>query len=304
MKKIDFSANMAFFRGAVAPMQRMNQKLSDFYQQPEAWKIRAACASGVQIVFKTDTVTLKWECKFGEAAREVYGTDIFVDGKLYSFDGPGPHTLELESGRKLIEISLPHLAVLKDYTLLLDDDAQVEVVPEDRPVLLVCGDSIMQGMTCSSPARAAAAIAAKACGMVLHNVSVGGVIMRPETVRDSLEIKADAVLVALGVNDIAHKTPMDVFRERTRQVLEMLDKFPGRSFIVTPISSTHEDLLDGIEVISGIIRDEHKKFPRVKLIDGQSFFPADDELLCDKLHPNDKGMELYGKALTEAIMNA
>ena len=156
----------------------------------------------------------------------------------------------------------------------------------------------------STQDHAAAAIAARSCGMILHNVSVGGVIMRPETVRDSLEIKADAVLVALGVNDIAHKTPMDVFRERTRQVLEMLDKFPGRSFIVTPISSTREDLLDGIECIAEIIRDEHKKFPRVKLIDGQSFFPADDELLCDKLHPNDKGMELYGKALTEAIMNA
>ena len=304
MKKIDFSADMAFFRGAVTPMQRMNQKLNDFYQQPEGWKIRANCASGVQIVFATDAVKLQWQCTFGEIAREVFGTDIFVDGKLYTFDGPGPHTLELESGRKIIEISLPHLAVLKDYTLLLNDEAQVEAVPENRPVLLVCGDSIMQGMTCSSPSRAAAAIVAKACGMVLHNVSVGGVLMRPETVRDSLEIPADTVLVALGVNDIAQKTPMDVFRDRTRQVLEMLNNFPGKSFIVAPISSTREDLREGIESICGIIRDEHKKFPRVKLIEGRSFFPADDELLCDKLHPNDKGMALYGKALTEAILNA
>ena len=303
MKKIDFSANMAFFRGAVAPMQRMNQKLSDFYQQPEAWKVRAACASGVQIVFATDAVDLRWECKFGEAARQIFTTDIFVDGKLTTLEGAGPHDLKLLPGNKLVEISLPHLVVLTDYALWINEEAEVKTVAEKRPQLLVCGDSIMQGMTCSSPSRAAVAIAARELGMVLHNVSVGGVIMRPETVRDSLKLGGDIVLVALGVNDISHKTPPDVFRERTFQVLEMLNDFPGRSFIVTPISSTREELEEGIKVISGIIREEHKKFPRVNLIEGTSFFPADDALLCDQLHPNDEGMAIYGKALIEALRN-
>ena len=303
MKKIDFASNMDFFRGAVEPLQRMNAALHEFYQQPEAWKIRAACASGIQIIFETDTVELKWECKFGEAARQIFTVDIFVDDQLYTIDGEEAQTLTLAPGKKLVKIELPHLAVITDYAVSVDDSAFVSPVAENRPKLLVCGDSIMQGMTCSSPSRAAVSIAANELDMVLHNVSVGGVIMRPETVRDSLPIGGDIVIVALGINDIAQKTPMDVFRERTRSVLEMLNGFSGKSIIITPIPSTRDDLEEKRGEICQIIREEQQKFPRVNLLEGDDFFPQSDDYLCDQLHPNDAGMAVYGKAIIEKIRN-
>ena len=222
MKKIELDKRLDLFRGAVTPGVRMNQALLDFYTQPEAWVIRARCASSMQIVFYTDAEEVVWSCKFGAAAREIYTTDIFVDDTMYTVDGEGPHKLSLAPGRKKLNIYLPHLAVMLDYSLEVNDTAYVEAVEEKRPKLLICGDSILQGMTCSSPARTSVCIAARELDMDLHNVSVGGVIMRSDTVRDSLRIGGDVVVVALGINDISHQTPMEVFRAETEKTLQYL----------------------------------------------------------------------------------
>ena len=303
MKRIDLENRLELFRGAVTPGVRMNQELAEFYTQPEAWMVRAQCASSVRILFYTDAEEIIWQCKFGALAREVYTTDIFVDEKMTTLDGEGPHTLKLAPGRKKLEIYMPHLVVLKEYSLYLNDSAYVEAIEEKRPKLLICGDSIMQGMTCSSPARASVCIAARALDMDLHNTSVGGVIMRSATVRDTLLIGGDVVVVALGINDISHKTPMDVFCSETEKTLQYLSNYNGKCFIITPIPTTREDLEAERGNICQAIRDVHAKYPAVTLVEGESFFPADDALLADKLHPNDKGMEVYARGLIDMIGN-
>ena len=55
MKKINLPDAPEFFRGACKPFVRMNQQLLDFYSVTENWKIRAACTSGMAIVFETDS---------------------------------------------------------------------------------------------------------------------------------------------------------------------------------------------------------------------------------------------------------
>lgn len=301
MRRIELENHIELFRGAVAPGVRMNQALLDFYNPIENWNVRAHCASAVQIIFYTDSENLQWSCKFGEAARPVYTTDIFVDESMHTLDGEGPHKLKFAPGRKKIHIYMPHLAVLEEYALFLDDTAYVEAVIESRPKLMICGDSIMQGMTCSSPGRASVAIAARALNMDLHNISVGGVIMRPETVQEALNINGDVVVVALGINDISHQTPPEIFRERTARTLQLLSEHDGKCFIITPIPTALAELECQRDRICQIIREEQAKYPRVVLVEGSSFFPADDSLLDDLLHPNDRGMEVYARGLINMI---
>lgn len=303
MKKINLTDNISFFRGAVEPFKRMNKDLLDFYRSNESWLIRSNCASGMAIKFNTDSAILQIDVKFGAPAREIYTTDVSVNDTVTTFDGEGLHSLELGSGSKTVTIYLPHLAVLEKFDLFIDDNAAAEPLTDTRNKLLVCGDSILQGMTCSAPANANVVIASQALDMHLHNTSVGGARMEPLPVKATLDMGGanDIAVVGFGANDAAQKLDKDVFREKTRQVLEHLNNFAGKSLIITPIPALVE-LEERREEYCRIIREEHKNFHRVMLLEGASFYPAGrKELYADRLHPNDEGMKIYAEGLIKAL---
>ena len=56
-----------------------------------------------------------------------------------------------------------------------------------------------------------------------------------------------------------------------------------------------------LEFYRQIIRDEKQKYPKIALLEGTSFYPAEAELFVDGVHPNDEGMQIYANALTKAI---
>ena len=302
MKKLDLSNNIAFFRGAVAPFVRMNQELLDFYRATESWTIRAKCATGVLAVFETDSAALQINVEFGEPARPIFTTDVEVNGKVTTFDGAGTHSMQLPAGSKVVTVHLPHLAVLTRFEIEVDDNARVAAIEDNRPKLLICGDSILQGMTCSSPSRASAAITARELNMQLHNTSVGGAKMEFAPVAATLQLggKDDTIVVGFGANDTAQKVDLDYFRSSTGKILAALNDFPGKSLIIAPIPTTNE-FGPLLPTYSNIIREEHAKFPRVKLLDGYSFYPCQAELFVDGLHPNDEGMKIYAAGLLKAL---
>ena len=301
MKNIDLANYPELFYGTISPTRRVPESILKYCADTPRWLVRAQCLSGVQIKFFTDAEILSWECEFGEAAREVYTTDIFIDQQLFTLNGPQKHTLQLAAGRKKVVIHLPHLVMLKNYSLQLNSQATLEALERNQPKLLICGDSILQGMTCSSPSRASVAIAAEALNMELHNTAIGGVIMDDKLVAAALEIDADVVVTGLGVNDTTHGTSLDVFRRRTVESLRRLAEYGKPALVITPIPTTRSELEDQRKVLADIIRKEVQNFPALTLLDGDSFFPQDDELLCDKLHPNDKGMQVYAAALIQTL---
>lgn len=303
MKNIDWQNNFALFRGAVAPMNRMTDGLMEYFGTNPAWKIRAACPSGIRLIFTTDAVKLEISTVFGDAARQVFTTDVEVDGKLTTFDGAGPHTLEMAPGCKKVVIYPPHLVVLNDFQIKVNQTAAVEPVAENRPKLLICADSIMQGMTCTSPARALVALTANALDLNLHNTSVGGAIMQELTMRETLQLSTganDVAVLALGCNNAAQSTDLDAFRKETAGALKLLAEFPGKAVVVTPIPALTVDA-EKLEVYRQIIRDEKQHYPQIALLEGTSFYPAEANLFVDGVHPNDEGMQIYANALTKAI---
>ena len=304
MKKINLADAPEFFRGACKPFVRMNQQLLDFYSSPETWKIRSRCASGMAVVFETDSENLEISVEFGEAARQIFTTDVEVADIITTFDGAGVHSMKLAPGKKVVTIYLPHLAVLNKFDVKVDDNAQVHPVADNRPKLLICGDSILQGMTCSSPAKASVVIAAKELDMILHNTSVGGAKMEFSPVEATLEFsssKDDVIVVGFGANDAAQKVDLDYFRNSTNKILSAISNFAGKAVIISPIPAMTE-FESRRPIYSNIVREEAAKFPKVKLLDGDQFFPANRaELYADGLHPSDEGMKIYAAGLIQAV---
>lgn len=304
MKKINLADAPEFFRGACKPFVRMNQQLLDFYSSPETWKIRSRCASGMAVVFETDSENLEISVEFGEAARQVFSTDVEVTDIITTFDGAGVHSMKLAPGKKVVTIYLPHLAVLNKFDVKVDDNAQVLPVADNRPKLLICGDSILQGMTCSSPAKASVVIAAKELDMILHNTSVGGAKMEFSPVEATLEFsssKDDVIVVGFGANDAAQKVDLDYFRNSTNKILSAISNFAGKAVIISPIPAMTE-FESRRPIYSNIVREEAAKFPKVKLLDGDQFFPANRaDLYADGVHPNDEGMKIYATGLIQAV---
>lgn len=303
MKTIDLN-NMAFFRGAVAPFVRMNKDLMDFYSSTESWKIRANCPSGIKIVMQSNAEKLQITLEFGSPARPVFTTDVEVDGKLTTFEGDGVHTLELTPGMKNITIYPPHLVELTKFEVAVNDNAAVEPLADTKNKLLICGDSILQGMTCSSPARASVMITANTLDMHLHNTSVGGALMNPVPVKATLDLGGanDVAIVAFGANDTAQNKDLELFRSQVKQVLEYLSNFAGKSIILTPIPAMVPTVEPNRHIYCAVIREEHANYPKVKLLEGESFYPANTpEIFVDGLHPNDEGMKIHAAGLIKAI---
>ena len=183
MQKINWQDRPELFTGTVSPLQRMSKELLDFYTYNDAATIRAACPSAVAMQFKSNTTRLQIVMQFGGAAREIFTTDIFVNGQLTTLEGDGVHDLTLESGEKDIVIQFPHLVVVKNLEISVDDATWIQPLAAAEKLVL-CGDSILQGMTCSSPSKALGVIAAAQLGLAPHNIAVGGAIMQPLPVAD------------------------------------------------------------------------------------------------------------------------
>ena len=297
MKTIALESAPELFRGCVAPGVRMSPALLAFYGEPEKRLLRARCGTGVRLALITDASEIEFGFTFGGAARQIFTADLQVDGRLFApVTGEGPHRIALGPGEKELVLHLPHLVVTEKFTFRVSDGAQVRPAPRPARKLLICGDSIMQGMTCTAPTKAVGTLLAASLGMDFHNTSVGGAVMSGKAVRETLALGGDAVVVGFGINDVFLNTPPEKFRAETEAVFRSLAAFPGKAFLVTPIPS----LAKGEEPVAPlrqVIREVGKTYPRVTLIEGPALFPAEAGLFVDGTHPNDQGMAVYAKAL-------
>ena len=297
MKRIDLTEK--FYRGCAGGCVRMSKELQACFNTPHNIFQRVQCQSGVRICFSTDARELVFSMVFGDAVRQVFTSDLFIDGKMTTLTGEGPHRIELAGGEKNITIHLPHLVLINKIELAVDDGAEVK--PQSRPekTILFCGDSIMQGMTTTSPALAPAPRIAAGLKMDFINTSFGGAKMNPEHVRLTSILPGDIMVVALGTNDSLAKKPLDVFTEDDRKSLKIFAAFAGGKYLILPIPNP--GAAPGLDEYRRIIRTEAEMYPEIRIIDGYEFYPADLEYYCDKTHPNDKGAELYARHVIKVI---
>jgi GDSL-like Lipase/Acylhydrolase family len=184
--------------------------------------------SGVRIALRTSARHLELELHparvaFVGADRPRGRVDVLLDGEELLSDpltggdalevdlrtgesaqrsGPSHRTIltDLPAGDHLIELWLPHNEAVE--LIALRSDAPVEPVATDGERLWVhYGSSISHGSNATSPTRIWPAVAARAAGVQLRNLGLGGSALADpfiaRTIRDS---PADVISLKLGIN--------------------------------------------------------------------------------------------------------
>ncbi|MBP5638617.1 MAG: hypothetical protein J6X55_04010 [Victivallales bacterium] len=293
-------------------IRRMTPELFNIYGYSESADIRAKCPSDVRIRFKTDSKTLGVKLCYGRAARKLYSLDVAVDGQKAVIllpeeeGGPLDATTDLPgNGIHSVEINLPNLIESEIISLRVDDGSKLEPPNPYQGKLVVVGDSIVQGMTCSHPSDSTFARFSRLTGMDVHNLAVGGAVMDPAPLAASRALGGTEVVVAFGINDFSTSKPMAKFSSQTREVCELLQSDPRHPFIVVPIPYPGENGPNKENLTSDdyreVIRKTAAEFPRITVIDGMQFFPMEEPLYVDNCHPNNLGMAVYAHVLASMI---
>jgi len=320
MKTLDLLSCRQFVFGAAALAKgqhgiaptRMTPELRNLYSYNEAALIRADSLTNIRIRFKTDSKKLAIGIWFGAVARPVYAVDVLVPGeKMLTIepDAPGKpldKTIAIPGkGMRDVTIMLPNLVVAEITRLELDDDASVEDATPYKGKLVVVGDSILQGMTTTTPAKAIASLVGEAMGCDIHNIAVGGAVMRPEAAELSKALGGNMIIVGFGVNDFAQSIPLDEFTKRTQRTAEILAADSRKAVVITPIPypgyTGPNSQCASCEDYRDCIRKVLRAFPGIALIEGTRFFPNDKSCFVDSCHPNDKGSMVYADALAKTL---
>ena len=286
---------------------RMEEDLAKIYDTGERRHIRINCPTGVRIAFATDSPFVALELAYFAEARPIYTMDVIVDGGEIQTYGPGEKSPEFSAlielpgnGLHQIEIHLPHLVEVRLHALAVAAGAAVKPIRCARTILFF-GDSITQGMTTSSPARAFAPRLASMLQADFRNVSVGGAVFEDDFGKLALRYPWETVFLAFGANDFVTNVPLDVLDQRVRKILRSLcRRRSARHLMLTPIplpaKPGKNDNGDTLQDFRDVIAAAAKEFP-VQLIDGTTVIPADDRFYADGCHPNDMGAEAMAQHL-------
>lgn len=274
---------------------RMSPQLSKLYSYSEAAIIRAQCASGVRIVFATDSpwVRLRWRAK--RIAREVLNGDLEVKGfpvailraqkegddYVFTADLPG-------NGLRQVTIYLPHLLEMRVLALELAEGAVRQDVEENRTRLLFLGDSILQGMTTTSPVKAYGTALARELDYDYLNLAVGGAVMNGNVAEAAAVLPWDVAMVAFGVNDCNQGVSLEKEAAETEKTLQALTGRNKPVVLFTPLpwpGQGDKKLQDFIDCQKQVAAN----FPLVKVLEGYQAVSIDEENFIDTAHPNDLG---------------
>ena len=288
-------------------------------------EVKLRASSGIRLVFRTDSPTLKLKVDFSEgSSRAYYSLDVAVNGayigSIDNFSGvemiPDYTKVELPMGRreaefplgegeKTVMLCLPWSARTLIEEISLADGSFAEPVHREKK-LLAYGDSITQGYDALRSCKRYAALLADSLQAEESNKAIGGEVFFPELAAADAGIDPDYISVAYGTNDWGAVTKEEFERNSVEFYRILSEKYPNaKIFAITPIwrkdTEAYEDRRP-IETVPAWIRKAVEPLPNVTLIDGWSFVPADESYYADlRLHPNDEGFAEYHKNLFSAI---
>lgn len=294
---------------------RMNDPLRGFYSATEGWTTCRRSPAGVRLRFRSDTSRVAVSLRYGRSECPSYCVDLFVDDDPVRSVGPEGEAEQWSGdiytagtrGERSFDLWMPHVTETWLQSLDIDDDATLAPVAAEPFAWLAVGDSITQGMVASSPARSFVAVAARALGVAVHNVGVGGTKMLPDVGVGAGLLECTFATVAIGVIDWAQSRRIEPFTEHTAEVLAGLiarrKDLPVH--IVTPLPifdrpQENEHSLT-IEDYREALRRASADFPNVTVIEGPSLGMDTPECFVDGVHPNDHGMRVLGTNLAECL---
>ena len=283
-------------QGGLLLLSRMSDKLRELYSYDEATVFRACCATGVRLVFETDSAWLKLRWRtLRSMARGILGCDIEVDGFPMLACQPENSGQERQihaelpgKGLRKITLYLPHLCELRLLSLELANHASFCTVAENRRRLLLTGDSILQGRITTSPVQAYGTALAHAFNLDYLNIAVGGAVMNGAVAAAAAELPWDVALVAFGVNDCSQGVGLETSARETETTLRALTSTGRKVVLFTPLPWPGRGDKD-LESYIACQKNVAEKFPGVIVLDGYDAVSIDQENFIDSCHPNDLG---------------
>lgn len=285
------------------------------YGTSEGFVIRARCQAGIRLRFRSDTRRLAAVMRFGRAARNYPCLDVAADGifqgTVAGTPGKEPCRLVLfeaaTAASRAFDLWLPYSMESWLVSLETEGDSPVEPLPPEPVTWLVIGDSISQGMTCTSPSRTFAALAAGALGWNHHNLAVGGARMEAGAA-DVEGLPADLATVAFGCNDWNGCKTVAQFEADSRALLDRLFRCRPElpTALLTPfpaVWATGETNKAGVELeaFREVLRAVAPAYPHVTLIEGPALIPAKQEAFADGIHPSNAGMAVLARNLAPRL---
>ncbi|GAA1483832.1 SGNH/GDSL hydrolase family protein [Brachybacterium fresconis] len=195
--------------------------------------------SGARLALRTRSQQLELELHstrvaFRGAERPRGRVDMVIDGELVLSDpltGGDALDVDLATGESALQPGPTHRAVVsdlgpeeKEIELWLPHNEGIELValradgpvmplePDGQPGWVHYGSSISQGSNAAAPTQIWPVIAARAAGMKLRNLGLGGsALVDPFVARTIRDAPADVISLELGINIVN----LDGFRRRT-----------------------------------------------------------------------------------------
>lgn len=291
--------------------RRMPMVLMDHYRATEGHATRAVCTSGVRLVFRTDSQKLALTLRYGRRARDIFTSDLLVDGDAHSTIGPAEvtavHRAEVElgsgGGEKRVELHLPTMCETWVDSVEIDESAGIEPVREKRPKWLVLGDSITQGMETPRPIENVVGRCMLQLGLNAINLAVGGATLDAVLGQAAETIDADLVTIAYGTNDFNQAVGVDTYLASARTVVDGLrQSLPAAQIALIsapdwaepPDPNANGETLQQYREALHELGDERSG---ITVIDGGDLIPADQRFFVDSVHPNADGFARYGDHL-------
>ena len=297
--------------GGIKPWRIPHERRAVF--PPNALGEKGENATGVRLRFESDTANV--EVSFRPMQSEAL-FDLVIENEIVATKRaqPGEGAVRFEglpSGKKVIELYVPHAKPITVTGLRVDAGAQVATPPDGRLRWVAYGSSITECAAAASPAQTWPAIVARTNDWHLTCLGYGGNChFEPNVARMIRDLQADVISMCLGINVYgAASLGPRTFRAAVIGLIEIVrEKHPETPVtVLSPIiSPPREKAPNAVGFTLEAIRDEVREAVaalqshgdrHLHYTDGRDVFGEAEaqEHLPDELHPDAEGYRIMAR---------
>ena len=312
--------------GSIIPY-RFTKAQRDVYLSNDDFYSKSHSSAGIKMRFKTDATNICLKVSFSRgSSRTYYSFDVYSNGNLVGFldnftgvkipkayakiECPWDDvckSFELGNGIKEVCILFPWSVSVHISEIVLEGATFAEAIKNDK-TFLVYGDSITQGYDALRPSNRYMTRIVDYFGFDEISKAIGGEIFNPDLAKEKDDFIPDLIYVSYGSNDW-NKTTYDEFKINCRGFFENLkNNYPDVNIIAaTPLwrkEITEKRPFGEFSKVEEYIYQISNNIGNMKVISGFNLVPHNEEYFADlRLHPNDKGFELYFENLKNIFKN-
>jgi lysophospholipase L1-like esterase len=285
---------------------RFTSRQFAFYQNTKVaqFPLRAVQSAGITLEFYTDAEEVHFDYTITCVARDWIAFDVFENGIFTDtvrmqdrrFRGTFSYQKRAKDEVKLVI----HLSPTADIHISHMELGNWKPVPRREKKYLALGDSITQGMECTSPSITFTNFVKEHLDAEILNQGIGGFWFDSASLDEKLPFVPDLITVNYGSNDAASTMDDETIRVNVAAYLKRVKEIYTTKpiFVITPIWR-NELVKDPafrvrFERIRGWIAENTAK-QGLSLINGMEAVPNNCDYYKDGfLHPNNLGHALFG----------